>query len=123
MIEFKYTPWKLTFADASEPSPVQDLTMTLRDGISWEEAIVEFQNFLRAAGYVIPYDFEYDCEPLQKLTDWEETYRPEEFDKTTKHNDHPDAPHGFDRGASHSAGRYVCECEGWEPEAVKPFDQ
>jgi hypothetical protein len=28
---------------------------------------------------------------------------------------HPDAPHGFDRSASHSLGRYVCECEGWEP--------
>ena len=27
----------------------------------------------------------------------------------------PDAPHGFDRNASHSADRYVCECEGWEP--------
>ncbi len=30
---------------------------------------------------------------------------------------HPDAPHGFDRTASHSAGRYVCECEGWQPPA------
>ena len=30
--------------------------------------------------------------------------------------DHPDAPHGFLRGASHSADRYVCECESWEPE-------
>ena len=29
---------------------------------------------------------------------------------------HPDAPHGFARNASHGAGRYVCECEGWEPE-------
>lgn len=29
-------------------------------------------------------------------------------------NQHPDAPHGFDRTASHSLGRYVCECEGWE---------
>ena len=29
-------------------------------------------------------------------------------------NPHPDAPHGFCRDASHSAGRYVCECEGWE---------
>ena len=29
--------------------------------------------------------------------------------------DHPDAPHGFDRNASHNEGRYVCECEGWEP--------
>jgi len=31
-------------------------------------------------------------------------------------NQHPDAPHGFARNASHNAGRYVCECEGWEPE-------
>jgi hypothetical protein len=28
---------------------------------------------------------------------------------------HPDAPHGFLRNASHSEGRYVCECEHWEP--------
>ena len=27
---------------------------------------------------------------------------------------HPDAPHGFSRNASHSEGRYVCECEHWE---------
>jgi hypothetical protein len=27
----------------------------------------------------------------------------------------PNAPHGFARNASHSADRYVCECEGWEP--------
>jgi hypothetical protein len=33
--------------------------------------------------------------------------------------DHPDAPHGFMRDASHSAGRYVCECEFWEPQGVK----
>lgn len=31
-------------------------------------------------------------------------------------NPHPDAPHGFNRNASHSEDRYVCECEGWEPE-------
>ena len=39
-------------------------------------------------------------------------------------NPHPDAPHGFDRNASHSANRYVCECEGWEPEQAEqePFD-
>lgn len=30
-------------------------------------------------------------------------------------NQHPDAPHGFDRNASHSLGRYACECESWEP--------
>lgn len=29
---------------------------------------------------------------------------------------HPDAPHGFNRGASHAEGRYVCDCENWEPE-------
>ena len=34
-------------------------------------------------------------------------------------NPHPDAPHGFDRNASHNAGRYVCECEGWQPVAVQ----
>ena len=34
-------------------------------------------------------------------------------------NEHPDAPHGFMRDASHSAGRYVCECEFWEPQGVK----
>jgi hypothetical protein len=28
---------------------------------------------------------------------------------------HPDAPHGFDRNGSHSADRYVCMCEHWEP--------
>ena len=35
-------------------------------------------------------------------------------------NEHPDAPHGFMRDASHSAGRYVCECESWEPPKNKP---
>ena len=30
--------------------------------------------------------------------------------------EHPNAPHGFDRNASHAEGRYVCECEYWEPE-------
>ena len=33
---------------------------------------------------------------------------------------HPDAPHGFDRNGSHSADRYVCECEGWEPPRQEP---
>ncbi len=28
---------------------------------------------------------------------------------------HPDAPHGFDRTASHNADRYVCVCESWAP--------
>ena len=29
--------------------------------------------------------------------------------------EHPCAPHGFDRTASHSNGEYVCECESWTP--------
>lgn len=29
----------------------------------------------------------------------------------TKCSDHPDAPHGFNRSASHAEGRYVCDCE------------
>ena len=28
-------------------------------------------------------------------------------------SNHPDAPHGFDRSASHSNDRYTCDCEGW----------
>jgi hypothetical protein len=36
--------------------------------------------------------------------------------ETPECNTHPKAPHGFNRNASHSAGRYVCECEGWELE-------
>ena len=38
-----------------------------------------------------------------------------DVDNITPCKTHPDAPHGFDRNASHSADRYVCECEGWEP--------
>ena len=40
-------------------------------------------------------------------------------DETPPCKTHPDAPHGFDRNASHSADRYVCECEGWEPPEAK----
>ena len=35
---------------------------------------------------------------------------------------HPDAPHGFNRNASHTAGRYVCDCEGWVPTAQPQSD-
>lgn len=31
----------------------------------------------------------------------------------------PRAPHGFDRNGSHSAGRYVCECESWTPDTIQ----
>jgi len=39
----------------------------------------------------------------------------EEALETPECNPHPKAPHGFCRNASHSAGRYVCECESWTP--------
>ena len=37
-----------------------------------------------------------------------------------KCSEHPDAPHGFCRDASHSADRYVCECELWEEPTQEP---
>lgn len=37
-------------------------------------------------------------------------------DQEVQCKSHPDAPHGFDRNSSLSLGRYVCECENWEPD-------
>jgi len=37
-------------------------------------------------------------------------------DKEVLCKTHPDAPHGFDRNSSLSLGRYVCDCENWEPD-------
>jgi hypothetical protein len=37
-----------------------------------------------------------------------------------KCKDHPAAPHGFDRNASHNAHRYVCDCEGWQEPKAEP---
>ena len=34
-------------------------------------------------------------------------------------NPHADAPHGFNRNSSHNEGRYVCDCEGWQPDEDK----
>ena len=41
-----------------------------------------------------------------------------EADVEPKCSDHHDAPHGFNRNASHCIGRYVCECEGWIPDTL-----
>ena len=62
MIKFEYIPWtaERTWGYAEDVPPVEQLTMTLGDGVTWQEATTEFHNFLRAAGYVIPYDFEDD---------------------------------------------------------------
>lgn len=40
-------------------------------------------------------------------------------DREVPCKEHPDAPHGFNRNASHAEGRYVCECEYWEPEELR----
>ena len=60
MIKLEYRPWTpdSDVAELFDPPPVQIVTMTLGDDVSWDEAVCEFHNFLRAAGYVIPYDFE-----------------------------------------------------------------
>ncbi len=60
MIKFEYIPWtaERTWGYAEDVPPVESVTMTLGGDVSWDEAVCEFQNFLRAAGYVIPYDFE-----------------------------------------------------------------
>ena len=62
MIKFEYIPWtaERTWGYAEDVPPVESVTMTLSHDVSWEEAVCEFHNFLRAAGYVIPYDFEDD---------------------------------------------------------------
>ena len=62
MIKFEYIPWtaERTWGYAEDVPPVESVTMTLGHDVSWEEAVCEFHNFLRASGYVIPYDFEDD---------------------------------------------------------------
>ena len=46
-----------------------------------------------------------------------------QVDAETPCSTHPDAPHGFDRNASHTEDRYVCECEGWQPPAPPSAEQ
>ena len=60
MIKFEYRPWTpdIEFDSMMGPPTVEQVTMTLGDDVSWDEAVCEFRNLLRAAGYVIPYDFE-----------------------------------------------------------------
>ena len=60
MIKFEYKPNVIDtpFGALGDPPPVESVTMTLGGDVSWDEAVCEFHNFLRAAGYVIPYDFE-----------------------------------------------------------------
>ena len=63
MIKFEYIPWtaERTWGYAEDVPAVESVTMTLGHDVTWEEATREFHNFLRAAGYVISYDFEKDA--------------------------------------------------------------
>ena len=65
MIKFEYRPWEpdSKFDSMMGTPTVEELTMTLGDGVTWQEATTEFHNFLRGAGYVIPYEYEEEeCE-------------------------------------------------------------
>ena len=77
MIKLQYIPQAGPFGDMPD---AQEITMTLGDNVTWDGATNEFHNFLRAAGYVIPYDFEDEKrsheEFLQDLDDWAKDEKP-----------------------------------------------
>jgi hypothetical protein len=75
MIKLQYKPWEQerSWGYAEDVPPVEELTMTLGDGVTWQEATDEFHNFLRAAGYVIPYDFE---DEEEEQDNWREGWIP-----------------------------------------------
>jgi len=64
MIKLEYTAQPCPFGDLPD---VLELKMTLGDNVTWDEATKEFHNFLRAAGYVIPYDFEAEEEEQERV--------------------------------------------------------
>jgi len=72
MIKFEYKPNVIDtpFGALDDPPLVESVTMTLGGDVAWDEAVCEFQNFLRAAGYVIPYDFENEREADLKIGAW-----------------------------------------------------
>ena len=75
----------------------------------------------RAAMQMALMDLKRDCPPQLRETVMRlDTALREALAQQQEHgcNQHPDAHHGFDRNASHSANRYVCECEGWQPDHV-----
>ena len=49
--------------------PVKELIMELDSDVSGDEAIEAFTDFLRGAGYVIPYGFEQDDIPMSVKDD------------------------------------------------------
>lgn len=58
MIKLIYEPPKTGFSSFEDLSPLKGVTMELNNDVTWDEAVEQFYNFLRGAGYVIPYDFE-----------------------------------------------------------------
>lgn len=68
--------------------------------VVYEEDVKELQTVIDAYKLVLSH---YQCAA--------DVSAPEEEPECSKD---PAAPHGFDRNASHTAGRYVCECEAWE---------
>ena len=44
---------------------------------------------------------------------------PGQFDTEVPCSNHPMAPHGFNRNASHNNGWYTCECEGWFEDMIE----
>ena len=44
---------------------------------------------------------------------------PGQSDKEVPCSNHPMAPHGFNRNASHANDRYTCECEGWFEDMIE----
>lgn len=60
MIQITYTPISEEDTYLFDTPDIQELTMTLNDGVTWYEAEFQFRNFLRGAGYVIPYNLDDD---------------------------------------------------------------
>ena len=74
MIKFIYEPPKKDFTSFEDPAPLRGVTMEINNDITWGEAVEQFYNFLRSAGYVIPYDFgeQYEEREWVGLTEEEE---------------------------------------------------
>jgi hypothetical protein len=64
-----------------------------------------FKQFLRGSGFYIEDEEEILLDTA--YNPWPETPLP--------CNQHPDAPHGYDRDRSLNEDREVCECESWNP--------
>ena len=104
-------------------TPVKEDDLIMR-GVAGEEYPISRELFNRTYTFdtapVHAIDISQErVDETQKSVHENQKYPQESVDETPPCKTHPDAPHGFDRNASHSADRYVCECEGWEPPKEK----